>query len=173
MRERVVHGPVPSAQTPAEWLRARAELPAAPPELHERWDSRWGKYIPAPPREPSGRLRVALISASPIGLGFVPTVLADDSVEVVGLSTDEVIDHGAKISRRRRIWRHLESDSLLLLAPRRIGKTSLMRALCAEGPEHGFRSVSLSFACLFRRKWTAIPAQTGHLIRRKLDGCSR
>ena len=74
---------------------------------------------------------------------------------------------------RRRIWRHLESDSLLLLAPRRIGKTSLMRALCAEGPEHGFRSVSLSFACLFRRKWTAIPAQTGHLIRRKLDGCSR
>ena len=28
-------------------------------------------------------------------------------------------------------------------------------------------------ACLFRRKWTAIPAQTGHLIRRKLDGYSR
>lgn len=110
MRERVVHGPVPSAQTPAEWLRARAELPAAPPELHERWDSRWGKYIPAPPREPSGRLRVALISASPIGLGFVPTVLADDSIEVVGLSTDEVIDHGAKISRRRRIWRHWPDD---------------------------------------------------------------
>jgi hypothetical protein len=27
--------------------------------------------------------------------------------------------------------------------------------------------------CLFRRNWTAIPAQTGHLIRRKLDGCSR
>ena len=27
--------------------------------------------------------------------------------------------------------------------------------------------------CLFRRKWTAIPAQTGHLIRRKLDGYSR
>ncbi len=46
---------------------------------------------------------------------------------------------------RRRIWRHLESDSLLL-APRRIGKTSLMRALCAEGQQHGFQSISLSFA---------------------------
>jgi hypothetical protein len=49
-------------------------------------------------------------------------------------------------SERRRMWRHLETDSLLLLAPRRIGKTSLMRAMCAEGEEHGFRAVGLSFA---------------------------
>lgn len=47
---------------------------------------------------------------------------------------------------RRRMWQRLETDSLLLLAPRRIGKTSLMRALCAEGEAHGFRAVSLSFA---------------------------
>lgn len=47
---------------------------------------------------------------------------------------------------RARMWRRLDTDSLLLLAPRRIGKTSLMRALCAEGAEHGFRSISLSFA---------------------------
>jgi uncharacterized protein len=49
-------------------------------------------------------------------------------------------------SERRRMWRRLETDSLLLLAPRRIGKTSLMRALCAEADQHGFRAVSLSFA---------------------------
>ncbi|EGV33437.1 hypothetical protein ThidrDRAFT_0644 [Thiorhodococcus drewsii AZ1] len=49
-------------------------------------------------------------------------------------------------SERRRMWRRLETDSLLLLAPRRIGKTSLMRALCAEGADHGFQAVSLSFA---------------------------
>jgi hypothetical protein len=30
-----------------------------------------------------------------------------------------------------------------------------------------------ALVCLFRRNWTAIPAQTGHPIRRKLDGCSR
>ena len=47
---------------------------------------------------------------------------------------------------RRRMWRRLETDSLLLLAPRRIGKTSLMRALCAEGESHGFCAVGLSFA---------------------------
>lgn len=49
-------------------------------------------------------------------------------------------------SERSRMWRRLETDSLLLLAPRRIGKTSLMRALCAEADVHGFRAVSLSFA---------------------------
>lgn len=103
-------GWVPRAQTFAEWLSERSELPAAPPELRRRWDSRWGKYIPASPRAPQGRLRVALISASPIGLGFVPSVLADDGVEVVGLVTDEVIDQNARISRRRRIWRHWPDD---------------------------------------------------------------
>ena len=47
---------------------------------------------------------------------------------------------------RRSMWRKLESDSLLLLAPRRIGKTSLMRALCAEAGEHAFGAFHLSFA---------------------------
>jgi len=44
------------------------------------------------------------------------------------------------------MWRKLESDSLLLLAPRRIGKTSLMWALCAEAPSHGFQALKCSFA---------------------------
>lgn len=101
---------VPRAQTFAEWLSERSELPAAPPELRERWDSRWGRYVSASPRAPQGRLRVALISASPIGLGFVHSVLGDDHVEVVGLVTDEVIDLGAKISRKRRIWRHWSEE---------------------------------------------------------------
>lgn len=51
---------------------------------------------------------------------------------------------------RRQMWRRLESDSLLLLAPRRIGKTSLMRKLCAEAHEQSeagdFHAFSLSFA---------------------------
>jgi uncharacterized protein len=49
-------------------------------------------------------------------------------------------------SERRRMWRLLDSDSLLLLAPRRIGKTSLMRKLCAEASDQGFRAFALSFA---------------------------
>jgi len=49
-------------------------------------------------------------------------------------------------SERRRMWRLLDSDSLLLLAPRRIGKTSLMRKLCAEAGDQGFRAFALSFA---------------------------
>ncbi len=47
---------------------------------------------------------------------------------------------------RRAMWRRLDSDSLLLLAPRRIDKTSLMRALCAEAAEQGFGAFALSFA---------------------------
>lgn len=47
---------------------------------------------------------------------------------------------------RRQMWRRLDSDSLLLLAPRRIGKTSLMRKLCAEAPAYDFHAFSLSFA---------------------------
>ena len=47
---------------------------------------------------------------------------------------------------RRLMWRRLDSDSLLLLAPRRIGKTSLMRKLCAEAAGHDFHAFSLSFA---------------------------
>lgn len=98
--------PFPLASTPAEWLRERAGLPLAPKEWCDRWDSRWGKYFPGRQRDASGLLRVAVVSGAPIGLGFFPGVLADDNIEVVGLATDEVIDPGAKISRRRRIWRH-------------------------------------------------------------------
>lgn len=49
-------------------------------------------------------------------------------------------------SESRQMWRRLESDSLLLLAPRRIGKTSLMRELCAEAGQHQFNAFALSFA---------------------------
>jgi hypothetical protein len=44
------------------------------------------------------------------------------------------------------MWRLLDRDSLLLLAPRRIGKTSPMRKLCAEAGDQGLRAFSLSFA---------------------------
>ncbi len=39
---------------------------------------------------------------------------------------------------RRTIWRRLETDHVLLPSPRRVGKTSLMRALAAEATDHGF-----------------------------------
>ena len=47
---------------------------------------------------------------------------------------------------QRIMWRKLAADSLLLLAPRRIGKTSLMRALCAGAPSQGFEG---SYVCSF------------------------
>lgn len=45
-----------------------------------------------------------------------------------------------------RVWRKLEGSHLLMLAPRRIGKTSLILRLCASAAEHGFQAVQCSFA---------------------------
>ncbi len=45
-----------------------------------------------------------------------------------------------------QIWRKLERDHVLLLAPRRIGKTSLMRRLCDTAEEHEFKAAMASFA---------------------------
>lgn len=47
---------------------------------------------------------------------------------------------------QQRAWRKLESSHLLMLAPRRIGKTSLILRLCATATEHGFQAVQCSFA---------------------------
>jgi hypothetical protein len=47
---------------------------------------------------------------------------------------------------QRRCWEHLETDHLLLLAPRRVGKTSLMRKLEQCAPEHGFEACYMSAA---------------------------
>lgn len=47
---------------------------------------------------------------------------------------------------QKRAWRHLESDHLLMLAPRRIGKTSLIYRLRDTAQAHGFYSVYCSFA---------------------------
>ncbi len=44
------------------------------------------------------------------------------------------------------IWRRLERDHIMLLAPRRIGKTSLMHRLCDTAEEHGFQATLTSFA---------------------------
>jgi hypothetical protein len=63
-------GSFPLARTSAEWLRERAELPPVPKDLRDRWDLRWGKYFPVRQRDASGLLRVAVLSAAPIGLGF-------------------------------------------------------------------------------------------------------
>ena len=47
-------------------------------------------------------------------------------------------------AEQRAIWRHLDSDNLLLLAPRRVGKTSLMRRLADLSERHGFQAAYLS-----------------------------
>lgn len=47
---------------------------------------------------------------------------------------------------QRQIWRKIESNHLLMLAPRRIGKTSLIYRLCQNSWEHGFLSLHCSLA---------------------------
>jgi uncharacterized protein len=47
---------------------------------------------------------------------------------------------------QQRAWRKLESSHLLMLAPRRIGKTSLILRLCATAHAHGSHAVQCSFA---------------------------
>jgi hypothetical protein len=43
-----------------------------------------------------------------------------------------------RINEMAVFWRNLETDNLLLLAPRRVGKTSLMRKMVENAPDHGF-----------------------------------
>lgn len=44
---------------------------------------------------------------------------------------------------QRRIWARLETNNLLLLAPRRVGKTSLMERLKADSGSHGYCTLSV------------------------------
>jgi len=45
-------------------------------------------------------------------------------------------DFFGREKEQRDFWRILENDSVLLLAPRRIGKTSLMRRLEETATQH-------------------------------------
>lgn len=47
---------------------------------------------------------------------------------------------------RRQLWQHLRQSHVLLLAPRRVGKTSLLMRMADEAPEHGYHAVYLSVA---------------------------
>lgn len=47
---------------------------------------------------------------------------------------------------RRLLWQHLRQSHVLLLAPRRVGKTSLLLRLADEAAAHGFRAVYVSVA---------------------------
>lgn len=44
------------------------------------------------------------------------------------------------------MWQRLETDNILLLAPRRVGKTSLLYKLEASAAQHGYRPVFVSVA---------------------------
>lgn len=46
-----------------------------------------------------------------------------------------------RVNEIEAFWRDLETDNLLLLAPRRVGKTSLMRKMEENAGEHGFSPV--------------------------------
>jgi len=47
---------------------------------------------------------------------------------------------------RRILWQHLRQSHVLLLAPRRVGKTSLLMRLADEAPDHGHHAVYVSVA---------------------------
>ena len=47
---------------------------------------------------------------------------------------------------QRSLWNRIDTDNVLLLAPRRVGKTSLMYRLRDTAEQHGFRAVYLSVA---------------------------
>ncbi len=51
---------------------------------------------------------------------------------------DDFFDREAEL---RRTWRALEDHHVLLLAPRRVGKTSLMYRLAEQAPGHGFHAI--------------------------------
>jgi hypothetical protein len=55
-------------------------------------------------------------------------------------------DFYGREAEQARMWRDLETDNLLLLAPRRVGKTSLMKRLERDAELHAFRSVYLTVA---------------------------
>ncbi|MBI4742269.1 MAG: hypothetical protein HY777_12145 [Betaproteobacteria bacterium] len=56
---------------------------------------------------------------------------------------DDFFDREAE---QKRLWRQLETDNVLMLAPRRIGKTSLIFRLCETAQQHGSYAVYCSFA---------------------------
>lgn len=89
------------------WLRARDALPVAPAPWAEAWDSDWGRYLPAEPHDASARLRVALFSGGPVAHHLLHGLRGLATVSIVGIATDDLIDPRARISRRRRFWRHV------------------------------------------------------------------
>lgn len=48
-----------------------------------------------------------------------------------------------RTTEQRRLWETLDTDNVLMLAPRRVGKTSLLYRLADTAGEHGFRAVYL------------------------------
>src|SRR5689334_8364254 len=53
-------------------------------------------------------------------------------------------DFFGREKEQRLLWNKLDSSNLLLLAPRRVGKTSLMMKLRKEAPKHGYRCLYFS-----------------------------
>ncbi len=57
------------------------------------------------------------------------------------VSGDDFYDRKREMAQ---IWRYLDSDNLLLLAPRRVGKTSLMKRLVEDAPKHSFQAIYIT-----------------------------
>lgn len=57
------------------------------------------------------------------------------------VSGDDFFD---RANEQKRLWRYLETDNVLLLAPRRVGKTSLMKRLVDDAGSHGFHGLYIT-----------------------------
>ncbi|MFT7578440.1 MAG: AAA+ ATPase superfamily predicted ATPase [Myxococcota bacterium] len=76
-------------------------------------------------------------------------IKADDDRERMENSVGRPVRGGNFFDRedeQRRIWRRLETDHILMLAPRRVGKTSLLLRLADDAGSHGYHATYFSVA---------------------------
>ena len=72
---------------------------------------------------------------------------------------NDFFDRHREISQ---FWSDLDTDNLLLLAPRRVGKTSILRRMEETAGQHGFQALFLDVSdcadeqAFVRRLWSAI-----------------
>lgn len=77
-----------------------------------------------------------------------------------------------------QLWHRFETDHVLLLAPRRVGKTSLLYRLEATAERHGFKSIYVSVAShstevAFLRALIEKVAEPGRFGRKLVSGASK
>jgi len=80
---------------------------------------------------------------------------------------------------QRTLWDSLDADNILLLAPRRVGKTSLMRRLEETAEQQGFRALYLTVEgatdepTFVRRLLEAVHTADSNLVQHWIDGLAQ